>query len=169
MDTVIIVAAVLLGIVGLILLADVASVWRSGDGALDRPERAQLVTGVAVVAFAAAFFIAQLGGESAPAAPVTDPVPDPTAGAEQSVARLASAAKLPELAAKPKPKPREKPDRPAHTPKPRPQPATTTTTTTTTPATTTTTPTTSTPAPATTTPAPEPQPQQQDVPFDSRE
>jgi hypothetical protein len=170
MDTVIIAAGILLGVVGLVLLIDVAAVWRRGGRSLDRPERVQLVTGIAVVAFSAAFFLAQLGGEPAPAAPIATPAPSPATGAEQSLTRLAATAKLPDLAARPQREPPEKPERPSRKPKPGPGPDTqTTATTTTTPTTTTSTPTTTTPAPTTSTPAPEPAPQDPDVPFDSRE
>ena len=174
METVITVAAVLLGVVGLILLADVVTVWRGDRNAIGSPERAEFVSGLAVLAFAAAFFIARGGGDEAPAAPGVDPAPSSAAAdADRAVSRLTSAARVPDLRVEPEPEPKPEPDRPRRKPdeappEPPPEPPATTTTTpaTTTPTTTPAPAPTTTPAPA---PAPEPSPPASDLPFDSRE
>jgi hypothetical protein len=176
METVITVAAVLLGVVGLVLVGDVVSVWRGDRSAIGGPERAELVSGLAVLAFAGAFFVVRGTGEDGPAAPSVEPVAASSAtnAAERAVSRLTSPARVPDLRAEPEPEPKPAAERPRREPEEAPpEPTTTTTTpTTTTPTTTTTTPaTTPAPAPATPAPAPapEPSPPASDVPFDSRE
>lgn len=100
-DEILIVFSVVIGIGGLLLLADVARIRLGGADLISDPERQQLVVGLAMVAFAGAFFAGRGGdaGVEAPAEPVAEaPRPAPAELVDAATTtRLAAAARLPKL------------------------------------------------------------------------
>jgi outer membrane biosynthesis protein TonB len=100
--------AIVIGLGGLVLLADLIRVRTGGSSEFSDPERQQLVVALAMVAFAAAFFGGR-GGEEAglEREPVAEaPAPDRGELVDgAAITRLATAARLPQL------QPRERPQR----------------------------------------------------------
>ena len=97
-------ATILIGVVGVVLLIDLARVGMLGSRSLSDPDRQQLAVGLATVAFAALFFLGRAVGAPDPVPADLEPAPAQRADGA-SLARLAVAARLPSL--QPPPRPRE--------------------------------------------------------------
>lgn len=113
---------ILIGVIGVVLLIDLARVRAADSDAISDPERQQLVVALAMMALAGAFFAGRAGGDaSAAGVPPAEPqATRPDEGGGASLARFADAARLPSLQV-PERKPKPKPEKPAE-PKPDPDP-----------------------------------------------